>query len=181
MAAAQPWLAGGVALVAQAGIFGLPIALPVVWLVANPPKDQRREAVLAGVLAAALAVGTGLILERILSRPRPFVALGFDPLFAHAQDSSFPSDHTLVGVALVGTLLWRAPRTGIWLFGWALIVGFARVAAGVHYPTDILGSAILALVLDALVWVATRPVRRRLNLQRWDVARLGSPPGARPR
>ena len=81
----------------------------------------------------------------------------------------------------MGPMLWRAPKLGIWLLAWALLVGVARVAAGVHYPTDILGSAILALALDAVVWVATRPVRRRLNLQRWDGRRLRSRRGARRR
>jgi undecaprenyl-diphosphatase len=181
LATSQPWFAGVVLLVAQAGIFVLPIALLGVWLVASAPTDGRREAVLVGVVSAIAAFALGLILERVLNRPRPFAELGFDPLFPHAPDSSFPSDHTLVGVALVGPMLWRAPKLGIWLMLWALLVGCARVAAGVHYPTDIVGSAILALALDALVWMATQPARRRLNLQRWDGAWLGSRPGARRR
>lgn len=177
---AQPWLASPVALIAQAGIFVLPIALVIVgWRVVRAPADPRQDAVVVGVAAAIVAIGVGLVLERILGRPRPFVELGFAPLFAHAPDSSFPSDHTLVGVALVGPMLWRAPRLGTWLFAWALLVGFARVAAGVHYATDIVGSAILALALDGLVWVATGPIRRRLNWPRWDAAPLGSRPRAR--
>ena len=67
-------------------------------------------------------------------------------------DSSFPSDHTLTGVALIGPLLWALPRAGRLLLAWALIVGAARVAAGLHHPSDILGSVALALVLDVLVW-----------------------------
>jgi hypothetical protein len=34
---------------------------------------------------------------------------------------------------------------GVWLFGWALLVGVARIAAALHHPSDILGSALLAL------------------------------------
>jgi undecaprenyl-diphosphatase len=178
---AQAWFAGIVLVVAQYGIFLLPAALVLVWLVGSTPNDGRREAVLAGVVAAIAAAAVGLVLERILGRPRPFVELGFDPLFPHVRDSSFPSDHTLVGVALVGPMLWRAPKIGSWLLVWALLIGFARVAAGVHYPTDIGGSAILALAIDALVWMGTRPIRQRLNLQRSNVAWIGSPPGARRR
>ncbi|MCA1645380.1 MAG: phosphatase PAP2 family protein [Chloroflexi bacterium] len=163
-----------VALIAEAGIFILPIALLCVWLVARAPTDRRREPILVGVAAAVVSLGVGLLLERMLARPRPFVELGLAPLFGHAPDSSFPSDHTLVGVALIGPLLWRAPKVGIWLLAWALIVGFARVAASIHYPTDVVGSALLALALDGLVWVATGRIRSRLNLQRWDGARPGS-------
>jgi undecaprenyl-diphosphatase len=181
LAITQAWFGAVVLVVAQAGIFLLPIALLVVWLAASTPDDRRREAVIAGVASAMVAIAIGLILERILNRPRPFVELGFAPLFPHAQDSSFPSDHTLVGVALVGPMLWQAPKLGIWLMVWALLIGFARVAAGVHYPTDILGSTILALGLDAVVWVVTRPVRGWLKLHRWDGRWLRSQPGARRR
>jgi undecaprenyl-diphosphatase len=148
-AASSPYLASAVTFVAEDGMFVLPLLLAAVWLTARP-QDGHREAVIAGCIAAVVAAGIGLYLERTLSRPRPFVELGFTPLFPHVPDSSFPSDHTLVGVALAGALLLRAPRIGIWLASLALLVGFARVAVGVHYPSDIVGSAIVALALDAL-------------------------------
>src|SRR6266851_1350758 len=163
LATTQAWFGAGVSVVAQTGIFLLPIALLLIWLFASTPNDGRREAIVAGVASAVVAMAVGLVLERTLNRPRPFVELGFAPLFPHAADSSFPSDHTLVGVALVGPMLWQAPKLGIWLFVWALIVGFARVAAGIHYPTDIPGTAIRALALNARSWFPTRPARRGLN------------------
>ena len=106
------------------------------------------------MLACAISFAFGLLiilgLDHAVYRPRPFVELSFAPLFAHAAETSFPSDHTLIGVSLVGPLLWRQWRFGIWLVLWALVVGFARVAAGVHYPTDIIGSAALAAVPAAI-------------------------------
>jgi undecaprenyl-diphosphatase len=181
LATTQAWFGAGVSVVAQTGIFLLPIALLLIWLFASTPNDGRREAIVAGVASAVVAMAVGLVLERTLNRPRPFVELGFAPLFPHAADSSFPSDHTLVGVALIGPMLWQAPKLGIGLLIWALIVGFARVAAGVHYPTDIVGSALLALALDGVVWVVSQPVRSWLNLHRWDGRRLRNQHGARRR
>jgi undecaprenyl-diphosphatase len=170
---AQPWLASLAASVADYGVFVLPVALVVVWFARGQSQVVRRRAVLAGCLAAVVAMCVGLVLERTLARPRPFVALGIAPLIPHAADSSFPSDHTLVGVALVGPLAWRAPRVGLWLLGWALLVGAARVLAALHYPSDITGSALLALALAGLAWpvvarlVEALPeaIRRRLALQ----------------
>src|SRR5207237_1967379 len=157
------------------------LALVMMWFRANGPVDRCRDAILVGVVTAGLALALGLVLERTLSRPRPFVELGFQPLFPHAADSSFPSDHTLIGVALVGPLVVAARRLGSSLILIALAIGFARVAAGVHYPSDILGSAVLGLVVDLLVWLITRPVLARLNLQRWDAPLIGSrPPARRP-
>jgi undecaprenyl-diphosphatase len=149
-------------LVADDGVWLLPLALVAAWFIGGPSRGTRQQAVLAGCLAAVVAVGLGLILEHMLARPRPFVALGIEPLLPHAADSSFPSDHTLVGVALVGALAWRVPRLGLWLLAWALLVGLARVTAALHYPSDILGSAVLALVLDTLALRAAVTITPRL-------------------
>src|SRR5260370_26745749 len=100
----EGWVGAGVSVVAQAGMFLLPIALLLIWLFASTPNDGRREAIVAGVASAVVAMAVGLLLERTLNRPRPFVELGFTPLFPHAADSSFPSDPTLVGVALIGPM-----------------------------------------------------------------------------
>jgi undecaprenyl-diphosphatase len=145
-----------VVLVAQYGIFVLPVALVVIWINADSGSTAR-QAVVDGCIAALIAFCLGLVLERTLGRPRPFVELGFTPLIAHVADSSFPSDHMLTGTALIGPLLWAQPRVGWPLFAWVLVVGAARVAAGLHHPTDILGSAVLALAIDAGVWLFVLP------------------------
>lgn len=176
-ASSQAWPASLVVFIAQMGIFVLPVVCAVAWFWARADGHRLREAIIAGCVAAVLAFAIGLVLERTLHRPRPFLELDFAPLFPHADDSSFPSDHTLVGVAFVGPLLWRAPRFGSALVAWALVVGLARVAAGVHYPSDILGSAVLALGLDALVWYALpRRFLVRLRLLRSDAPPPRSPP-----
>ena len=93
---AQPRLRDLTILMAELGVFVLPLVLAVSWLVPGETLATRRRAVLAGCLAAVAAIAVGLVLERVLGRPRPFVELGFTPLIAHAADSSFPSDHNLV-------------------------------------------------------------------------------------
>jgi undecaprenyl-diphosphatase len=91
-------------------------------------------------------------------------------------DSSFPSDHTLVGSALAAPLVWRRWRLGLPLLVVALLAGMARVAAGVHWPSDIIGTALVALALGglalpltraALAWLPRR-VRRLTGLERRD-------------
>src|SRR4051812_40689370 len=150
-AESHPVLTTVVLFVAQYGIFVLPASLIVIWVVSGS-ASKPRQGVMAGCVAALIAFCLGLVLERSLGRPRPFVELGLTPLIAHVADSSFPSDHMLTGIALIGPLLWTLPRVGWALFVWALLVGMARVAAGLHHPSDILGSAALALILDALAW-----------------------------
>ena len=99
-----------------------------------------------------MALGLGQVLERALNRPPPFVTLGFTPLVPHVADASFPSDHTMAGVALVSPLLWgTTPRTGALLLIWALVVGVSRVAVGLHYASDVFAGMLLGVACGLFV------------------------------
>ncbi len=145
------------------GLIGLAVLLPL------PGRSSRRwAAVIAGfAVVAGMALAFGL--EQVLARPRPFVALGLSPLFAHAANTSFPSDHTLLGVALATPFLKRARWFGLGLLALALLIGLARVAAGVHYPSDVLGGAMLGLGLTMGVDTFASSTAKRLPapLTRW--------------
>lgn len=136
--------------IAQYGLYLLPIALALIWFWPGADVPARRQAVLAALVSAAVVVVLVFVLGHLVERVRPFVALGLTPLFPHGTDSSFPSDHTLASAAIALPILWARPRTGVWLTIWALLIGFSRVAAAVHYPSDILGSAAIAIVPSVL-------------------------------
>ena len=56
----------------------------------------------------------------------------------------------------------RSPeRWGALLFVLALWIGFARVYDGIHYPLDIVGSFLAAVVGVGLVYVADRLIVSR--------------------
>jgi len=154
-------------LLAQDGIVLLPLALTTLWFVPRRAVLERRQVLLACFLSLVLALVLVGVLSLFFDRPRPFVALGIPPLFPHDTDSSFPSDHTLVGVSLVGPLLWQRPRLGVWLMLWAFLVGFARVVTAIHYPSDILGSAALAVVPTVVGLLLASPLVSRLAIVRW--------------
>ncbi|HEY7060747.1 MAG TPA: phosphatase PAP2 family protein [Chloroflexota bacterium] len=156
---AWPWLAALAAVLANSGPLVLLGVMGVAGLWPGPGRGPRRRA----MMVAGVALGEGyllaVVLEHVLARPRPFVALGFPPLFPHAADSSFPSDHTLLGVALAAPFLWRTRALGVGLLALALLTGLARVAAGVHYPSDVLGSALLGLaVAGGADWLVARTI-----------------------
>jgi len=142
----SPFLTNLTVFIAQDGIFLLPLALLAFWVWPGRTRPARREAVLASNLAGLVGLVLVAVVGHLVGRPRPFVVLGTDPLFPHPPDSSFPSDHTLIGMPLALPFLWLRPRWDIWLTVWALLVGVARVASALHYPTDVLGSALLAMV-----------------------------------
>jgi len=73
----------------------------------------------------------------------------------HVRDSGFPSDHATLLFALAFSLRLRPPRglPRIWIavLVLAAAVGWARVFLGTHYPVDIAGAALVALVAALMV------------------------------
>jgi undecaprenyl-diphosphatase len=123
------------------------VLVPVfVWLV------YRRLRRLAGFLAVT-ALGSWLlnaIVKSAVHRARPHVQTSV----ATAHGLSFPSGHTQAATVCCGVLILiftpivpRARRA--WLYvGGALVValvGFSRIALGVHYLSDVLGGIVIGV------------------------------------
>ncbi|MDK9495522.1 phosphatase PAP2 family protein [Streptomyces katrae] len=125
---------------------------------------RRPRAAVLVVAGAALAVGTATLLKSVVGRT------------IHGDNLSFPSGHTAfaTALALVAALLatgrlglGRTAGTSLVLAA-ALIagaaMGWAQVALGAHYPTDVLGGWCTALaVVPATAWLVDRTAdgRRR--------------------
>ncbi|RME61360.1 phosphatase PAP2 family protein [Candidatus Parcubacteria bacterium] len=108
------------------------------------------------VLSAVIARGVLVeIIRFFYPHPRPFVALGIDPLFI-SSGNSFPSGHAATFFAFAAVVIMLAPRWGWWLFFFALLNGMGRVAAGVHWPADILGGIGVGIASGLLAVLATK-------------------------
>ena len=81
-----------------------------------------------------------------IARPRPS-DLGVPP----EAEPSFPSAHTANAFAFATTLSSYHRKFTIVLFAWAILVGFSRLYLGLHYFTDIIGGAILGIVVSLVV------------------------------
>lgn len=82
--------------------------------------------------------------------PRPFVINHFQPLLYHTADNGFPSDHMLLSSALATLLFAYHRKLGVLAWILAGLVGLSRVYVGIHHFTDILGSALIAIIT---MWV----------------------------
>jgi membrane-associated phospholipid phosphatase len=109
-------------------------------------RPRLRRTAVEGVVAVLLAAGGTQVLQRLVGRPRPPAHHPVRRALAHQPDTpSFPSSHTAVGVAFTTAVARRHRRLGAVLAPLALTLAYGRVRLRVHWPTDVLGGAVLGL------------------------------------
>lgn len=135
-------------IVADVLIFGFGFLLWYLWrrpeAVARHHGNQKM--VILALMTVTLSLAAKAVLAFGISRPRPFVSHpDLIPFPIHVDSSSFPSGHTLIAMA-IGASIWFSgnKKLGGWLMLLAVLIGVARVGAGVHYPSDIIGGALIA-------------------------------------
>jgi undecaprenyl-diphosphatase len=122
-------------------------------------------------------VGSSLLnaaVKLLVDRARPVLP---DPV-AHANGMSFPSGHAQAAVVSVSVLLLvfmpslspRGRRVAVALgVLWILLVGFARVALGVHFVSDVLAGYVLGAAWVAAMAAAFNAWRQERGHRRVDV------------
>lgn len=128
----------------------LSLALLGAWFAARDPERRMfwQKRALVGMAALGLANLLVTIVNGVWHRPRPFVPFGDEVtlLFYPPTDPAFPANPTAVGFAVVAAL-WSADIRIRWaLILLASLFGFARLYAGVFYPTDIIGGAVVGTI-----------------------------------
>ena len=85
-------------------------------------------------------------------RPRPFEVLpDVIPLVPHPTGGAFPSGHTALAFAIATAIAFYYPKTSILFFLVALSIGISRIAAGVHWPSDVLGGAMVGIATSIAI------------------------------
>lgn len=144
--------------VEHVGEYGIIAALAVLCLIAWWSARGRPDAstAVAGLLWAPLAAGAALLvnipIRGFVERPRPFLQhQGLEVLAPDKTDFSFVSDHATLTMAVGAGLFVANRKYGLIAIGLALIEGFCRVYAGVHYPTDVVGGFALGTAVALLL------------------------------
>ena len=142
----QPWLDTVFFGITRTGdiLIVLPLATMLIYLWR---RSEKITAVLL-IISFAIAPLIASLYKSKFDRPRPDV---FPPL-AVVHTNSFPSGHTLTAVVvygLIAVLLWQRRHrwlsiiSGIWVF----LIALSRVYLGAHYPSDVLASMALGIIL----------------------------------
>lgn len=123
-----------------------------VVLLLSPKTRDRFGLPLSFVASSSLLLYS--ILKYIFQRPRPMVALHL----IEQGGFSFPSGHTLTSLIFYGTLIlllnqyYGAKHKAVRIISifcaiYIFLIAFSRIYLGVHYPTDILGSWFLGIMI----------------------------------
>lgn len=129
----------------------------VFWFWPKDKRSENRPMVIMGLTAAIIArfvVKTIIIL--LYEKARPYAVLtAVEPLVDFSASEalqSFPSGHMVFFFALATGVWFFSRKLGSWLFVFAVLMGIARVFSGVHWPTDILGGAIIGIVVGYAIY-----------------------------
>lgn len=113
-------------------------------------------------IGSALALTTAL--KYAINRQRPFIKypndiVGRDKVGPY----SFPSGHTTSAFATATALSLSYNKWYVTVpsYLYAGFVGYSRMRLGVHYPTDVLGGAIIGIGAGLLTWKLDKFINRK--------------------
>ncbi|AKG53582.1 transport permease [Dehalogenimonas sp. WBC-2] len=129
------------------------LGLLYLWFGTSEPKQRELNQKLSLQAMASLGISTGLvaIINNLLFRPRPFSELPITVLLYRPGDSSFPANSATVLFAIAMAIWLGNRKVGNLFFILAAIHSLARVFAGMYYPLDIIGGAIIGVAVAFFV------------------------------
>lgn len=131
------------------------------WFLARRGPDAPRRVATAwlGGAGAVVALAANQAIGAAVDRTRPCHSLHHTlVLLSCANDASFPSDHAMIGGALLVGIFLVSRRLGLAALVAALLLAFSRVYAGVHYPSDVGAGLVIGAAIDAALVLLLRPL-----------------------
>lgn len=121
-----------------------------VFLAIKVAPVKRWQAFWSGIVSVIVARGIiTTAIRYFYHKPRPFVVNNFIPLITE-NDFSFPSGHMTFFFALSTVIYVHDKKWGVWFMIASALMGIARIAAGVHWPSDIIGGAAIGIAIGWL-------------------------------
>lgn len=134
----------GVTSLGNGGIFWIAMALLLICI-----KRTRRIGLQCGIAMLLTLLVVNLALKPLLARTRPYELIDhLQILISRPRDYSFPSGHSANSFSCAWVIFRKMPRKigtpAILLAG---LISLSRLYVGVHFPTDVLCGALVAVLL----------------------------------
>jgi undecaprenyl-diphosphatase len=173
----HPWLDQGMVWASDFRIFIGPLILAGLgfWI-----WGHFRGRLLVLTMLVVVMVGDGVVMRLgkiLVNRPRPHESIAGLRVVTREgarasvpqrprRGRSFPSAHVgnNVALAIVATAIYGRIAGFLWV--WVLIVSYSRIYVGSHYPSDVLGSWLLAIGYTVAILQGMEVLWRRWG-SRW--------------
>ena len=148
----------------DAGIFWIILAIVLIF----KNKTRRCGILMLLSMVAGLIVGNG-VLKNVIARSRPcWINPNIPLLIPNPDDFSFPSGHTLASFESAIMIFLHNKRWGAVALIIASLISFSRLYLFVHFPTDVLGAILLAVVISIslnYLWNKLEKIREKKNAE----------------
>ena len=131
-------------------LIGVAFLLYVIGRKYNLQLYEIGRSLLIGLVSAGIAVQ---VLKHLIGRARPRLTdtpLFIGPSLKSGYDS-FPSGHTTLAFCLALILSYHLPKYRFLFYVFAIIVGLVRVEGLSHFPSDVLGGAMVGTIVGSVL------------------------------
>lgn len=132
------------------------LALLILYFVFKKDKTI----VLLMIIAVIASSAAASVLKNAVARERPYQTLEIRQLVEEDDNRSFPSNHAQLSFILSAIVFPFRRRFGLVLFLLSTVMGIGRIYVGVHYPSDVLGGAVIGILLAILVLTGAKYNRK---------------------
>jgi undecaprenyl-diphosphatase len=123
------------------------VVMLLLYLFAPAFWKTRAVAFVAAILITAVVV---IAIKTLFRRQRPVGEWG--QIYRKTDPHSFPSGHAARAVMMAMLAIGMGPAWLGWaLLFWAPLVGFARIATGLHYVSDVVAGWLVGLMMGVLI------------------------------
>ncbi len=142
------------------------ILATIIWI------DHKKGLVIAAATIIGLALADIIsadVIKKLVCRPRPCHTISdLRMIVGCGGRYGFPSNHAAnsVVVAFVLTRFYKKLNPFLWTL--AVVVCISRMYLGKHYPSDLLGGALLGILVGLGVVFLTRTLYKPLRLSKND-------------
>ena len=162
-----PWLDAVMTFITMLGnsaVYNIWIIAGVVFLFFKKTRRMGLQ-LLISMLCTFLIGNLGI--KELVARIRPCdIDTSVALLIPHPGEWSFPSGHSMNSLSAALGIYFNNKKIGIPAIILAVLIGFSRLYHFVHFPTDILGGFVIALLIASLVNLAFKFVEKKLRTKK---------------